>query len=289
MAGRPAPQPPFDTDLLADLHADNVPPELSGPLWSRVREDPEALRFLSLLDDVGAELRALGSDPQVLHPIPAELTHRLDRLLDDLSQSEPHTERVATVHRLPFTGPPPESSASQSPSSQSPSSQVPPSEVPSSQPPSSHRAAPNAPMPMSRFRSRRMRWIVVAAASAAVLAGTLAGIEAVRGRQVSPNALPAKESGTIQLNDDLPAAQVLGAMGRSDLTGPLAAPGAVTACVAAAGLDRSVLGSMNVTYHGKPAALILLTGPHPPKITALVVGIHCAPGDPEVLEIRDIG
>src|SRR5437879_6512936 len=89
MAARSAPQPPFSTDLLADLHADNVAPDLSEQLWPHVRHDPDALRFLRSLDDVTAELHALGQDPAVLHPMPADVTARLDRLLDQLACAAP--------------------------------------------------------------------------------------------------------------------------------------------------------------------------------------------------------
>jgi hypothetical protein len=256
-------------DLLADLHADNVSPELSRQLWPQVGNDPEALRFLRSLDDVSAELRALAEYPDLVHPMPAEVTARLDRLLDELSGGENPPERVATVHRLPATAPDADEQPADGPAAGTP----PPAE----------------PGRFGDRRGRRLRWIVAAAAAAAIVAGSAIAVLAGHGRQVTPNALPTREAETVQLDDNLTAAQVLGAMGRNDVTGPLARPGALHGCVTAAGLDRSVLGSMNVTYGGRPAVLILLTGPRPAKITALVVGNQCGPGDPAVLEIRDIG
>ncbi|MBF6176084.1 hypothetical protein [Nocardia blacklockiae] len=279
MAARSVPRPPFSTDLLADLHADNVAPELSAQLWPQVREDPESLRFLRSLDDVTAELQALGrDDARIIHEMPPEVGARLDRLLDDLARGdhpgEPASaDHVATVHRLPFR-------------------EV-PADTPSTRPMPAL-AAPDLPegqaepVHLEARRSRRLRWLTAAAAAIAVLAGTLIAIDAVRGPGSAPKALPAKDS-AVQLDEDLPTATLLSAIGRNDVTGPLAAPAAMTGCIAAAGYDRTVLGSMNVTFRGGPAVVIILTGPQPPKITALVVGSGCGPGDAQVLDQRDIG
>src|SRR4051794_41021388 len=85
---RAVPQPPYSTDLLADLHADNMPAEVSEQLWPVVRRDPEAIRFLHSLDDVTAELRALGLDERIIHPIPTEVAARLDRVLAELTEDD---------------------------------------------------------------------------------------------------------------------------------------------------------------------------------------------------------
>ncbi|BCK59376.1 hypothetical protein [Nocardia wallacei] len=284
MAARPAPQPPFSTDLLADLHADNVSPELSEQLWPQVREDPESLRFLRSLDDVTAELQALGQDSRILHEMPPEVTARLDRLLDDLSRGEhpgesAPAEQLATVHPLP-------------PRRISAESTDPPSTRP--MPALSAEAAaaqdePAAePIRLDTPRSRRWQWLTAVAAAVAVLAGTLIAIDAVRGPGQAPKALPTEQT-AVPLDDDLPTATLVSAIGRNDVTGPLAAPGAMAGCIAAAGYERPVLGSMNVTFRGAPAVVIILTGPQPPEITALVVGTGCGPGDAQLLDQRDIG
>ncbi|WP_280316787.1 hypothetical protein [Nocardia wallacei] len=284
MAARPAPQPPFSTDLLADLHADNVSPELSEQLWPQVREDPESLRFLRSLDDVTAELQALGQDSRILHEMPPEVTARLDRLLDDLSRGEhpgesAPAEQLATVHPLP-------------PRRISAESTDPPSTRP--MPALSAEAAaaqdePAAePIRLDTHRSRRWQWLTAVAAAVAVLAGSLIAIDAVRGPGQAPKALPTEQT-AVPLDDDLPTATLVSAIGRNDVTGPLAAPGAMAGCIAAAGYERAVLGSMNVTFRGAPAVVIILTGPQPPEITALVVGTGCGPGDAQLLDQRDIG
>ena len=284
MAARSAPQPPFSTDLLADLHADNVAPDLSEQLWPQVRSDPEALRFLRSLDDVTAELHALGQDSTVLHPMPADVTARLDRLLDDLAggaldNDMTPAERVATVHRLPV------SQASARPPATHPLPAVDTAALEALEPVESG----DAPAPV-RIDRRRWRWLAAAAAVIAVVAGALAGVDALRGHQTAPNALPSRQSDdVVNLSDDLPVSQLLGAMGRRDLSGPLQDPGALSGCLAAAGLDRTVLGAMNATYRTKPAVLVLLTGPNPPKITALIVGKDCRAGNSHVLVMQDIG
>ncbi len=40
------PEPPFSADLLAELHADNLPPDVADKLWPVVLRDPEAVRIL---------------------------------------------------------------------------------------------------------------------------------------------------------------------------------------------------------------------------------------------------
>lgn len=289
MAARSVPRPPFSTDLLAELHADNVPPEQAELLWPQVRRDPDAVRFLHSLDGVSAELRALSLDDRILHPIPTEVAARLDALLDELSRGE-QPQPVATVHQLhrdgsdgepPSTRPMPALDA------------VPPEPVPE-EPLSQDAdvlgaAPPDEPMSLDGHRTKRLRWFTAAAAAVAVIAGTLVAVDAATDRTVRPNALPAEHGTSVALDDELSSAAVLSAMGRNDVTGPLSGPGAMAGCVKAAVPDRTVLGSTNVTYRGESAVLILLTGPRPPKITALVVRTGCSPADPQILDMRDIG
>ena len=282
MAARSAPQPPFSTDLLADLHADNIAPDLSEQLWPQVRRDPDALRFLCSLDSVSTELRNLGEGSAILHPMPTEVTARLDSLLDELASGaappEP-AEHVATVHRLPLARPP-----------GGPPATHPLPALDAEDPEASLGDIEAAdPIPLVADR-HRWRWLAAAAAAIAVVAGSLIAVDTVWSHQTAPNALPTRQSGDdVQLSDDLPVSQLLGAMGRRDFSGPLADPGVLAGCLTAAGLDRAILGAMNATYHGQPAVLVLLTGPNPPKITALIVGKDCRAGHPHVLVTQDIG
>ena len=72
------PDPPYSTDLLADLHADVLPPEVAAALWPRVRRDPDAGRVLAALDATTAALHDLGADESYGAPIPADVLARLD-------------------------------------------------------------------------------------------------------------------------------------------------------------------------------------------------------------------
>ncbi|MBO0852437.1 MAG: hypothetical protein J2P18_01555 [Nocardia sp.] len=253
MAARSAPRPPFSTDLLADLHADNIPADQAARLWPEVRQDPEAVRFLHSLDGVRSELRALSMDDRIVHPIPDRVATRLDTLLDQLA--------------LGSAGSPPAR--------------------PDQPHPTGTTSPPQAePVSLASHRSKRLRWVAAAAATVAVLAGCLIAVTLVRGHHDRPAALPpAQDVGA----GDMSVSQVLSVMGRHDVTGPLSTPEAVTRCAGAAVPNRSVLGAANATYRGAPAVLILLTGPTPPKITALLVGPGCSAADPQVREVRDIG
>lgn len=92
------PQPPYPVELIADLHADNLPPAVQTKLWPLVRRDPDALRVLHALDRVSDELRKLGTDYGIARTIPSDVAERLDRVLD----LAPHTEQTyANVHQLP--------------------------------------------------------------------------------------------------------------------------------------------------------------------------------------------
>ncbi|MFI5778421.1 hypothetical protein [Nocardia sp. NPDC051570] len=277
MAARSMPQPPFSTDLLADLHADNLPPELSEQLWPQVREDPQALNYLRDLDDVQCQLRMLTNDSRVFHPMPGPVSARLDRLLEDLSRPTPSDEHVATVHHLPVTAPQPRSEPADAPPSTRPMPLV-------------EALEPDEPIRLDGRRSRRLRWLTAAAAAVAVIAGSLVAVDAVRGKDTPPNALPAKPSPTVALDEgDMSTGMILSAMGRHDVTGPLSSTAALTSCAAAAIPGRQILGSMNVTYAKQPAVLILLTGPRAPRITVLIVGTGCRTGDPQILATQDIG
>ncbi len=73
------PQPPYSADLLADLHADNVAPDVAAQLWPLVRKDPDAQAILAALDRVTEELRAMRYDAP---PIPDDVASFLDRVLE---------------------------------------------------------------------------------------------------------------------------------------------------------------------------------------------------------------
>ncbi|AYF74652.1 hypothetical protein D7D52_13135 [Nocardia yunnanensis] len=303
MAGTTVPTPPFSTQLLADLHAGSIPPEESERLWPAVRRDPEAMRYLSSLDRVDARLRDLGQDEHIAHPMPAEVADRLERMIADLA-AEPAPaatsapDRMATVTRLPVAPPPVVRSTHPAPAPTAPipvlngtifdTGRLDPRELEILEPEPEPEPEPDLAEPIALERpSRRLRWLTVAAAAAAVVAGTVVAVDALGAHPVAPAAPPA--AAAADLDASMPPGVLLTAMGRHDITGPLATANALSGCLRAAGLDRQVLGSKNVVFSGTPGVLVLLAGPKPPQITAAVLGTGCGPGNPQILERTDIG
>lgn len=68
--------PPWPVDVLADLHAGVLEPEVAQQLWPRVRQDPDAAAVLEALDATRAELSGLAAARPV--PMPARFAARLD-------------------------------------------------------------------------------------------------------------------------------------------------------------------------------------------------------------------
>ncbi|MEC3958058.1 hypothetical protein VMT65_33835 [Nocardia sp. CDC153] len=306
MAGTTVPTPPFSTELLADLHGGSLPPDESERLWPAVRQDPDAMRYLRSLDRVDDRLRDLGRDGTIVHPMPAEVADRLERMIDDLAADEtpaatasPTTPatRLATVTRLPIAPPPVTRSTHPAPAATAPipilngsifdTGRLDPRDLeePELELDLPEDTEPAEPLPPER-PSGRLRWLTVAAAAAAVIAGAVVAVDAVSTRTVAPAAHPAAGD---SLDASMPPTALLTAMGRHDITGPLAAGNALTTCLQAAGLDRQVLGSRSVVFSGTPGVLVLLAGPKPPQITAAVLGTGCGPGNPQVLGRADIG
>ncbi|PXX65689.1 hypothetical protein DFR70_104754 [Nocardia tenerifensis] len=263
MATRSVPQPPFSAELLADLHADNVSPELREQLWPAVRRDGDALRFVHALDDVSAELRALGRSDRIIHAMPDDIAARLEEFVDGFDLNEEPTEAGATIYQLPVFAQPEnaEGTAVSKP--------------------------PAAPISLDDRRRGRLRYLTAAAAAVAVVACASIALTAVRGTDSAPVAQPTSD--VAQFGDELNAPAMLSALGRNDATGLLSNPAARERCVRANGLDRTILGSNNIRYQDRDAVLILLTGPRSPKITALVVGTGCTTADPQRLTVQDIG
>ncbi|MFD9702781.1 hypothetical protein [Lentzea sp. NPDC059081] len=68
--------PPWSVDLIADLHAGVLPPEVAAQLRPRVEADAEALEILRALDATLADLEAL---PPI--PMPDDVAARIDAAL----------------------------------------------------------------------------------------------------------------------------------------------------------------------------------------------------------------
>ncbi|MDV8065547.1 hypothetical protein R4P64_03420 [Rhodococcus sp. IEGM 1366] len=76
------PAPPFSEDLLADLHGGVLDPETSATLWVLVDDDPDALAFVSKLDNVSHSLRTWDERIAPHEPMPPELAARIHSTLD---------------------------------------------------------------------------------------------------------------------------------------------------------------------------------------------------------------
>ncbi|CCF66304.1 hypothetical protein [Nocardia cyriacigeorgica] len=262
MATRSVPQPPFSAELLADLHADNLSRELSEQLWPAVHGDPEAQRYLRSLDEVGAQLRALGRDDHIIHPMPEDLSAKLRQWAEELEPAESDQEPTARIsEQLPA---PPHDGH----------------ETPG--------AATASVVSLDQRRRSRMRLLTAAAAVVAVIACAAIAISTVRQDDaVSPTAAPT--TADLAPGEDLDTSVALGVLGRHEVRGPLADATELAGCVTAAGYDRKVLGSSDITFRGADAVLILLAGTAPGKVTALVVEPGCTAGEPGVLAVTDIG
>ncbi|WP_378545153.1 hypothetical protein [Nocardia rhizosphaerae] len=254
------PQPPFPSELLADLHGDNLAPELREQLLPQVSTDPDALHYLNQLDEVNAHLRTLGADEHVVHRMPDDVADRMFRFIAELDAGDGPTDRVTPLAVAPPV--------------QEPSAPIP--------------QVPEAPVSLARYRSRRGLGLLAAAAAAvAVIAGAGAVVSTFGTTDGTPSAAPS--TAPAAGGDELTVTAALSALGKRDVRGPLADEAALERCVQANDVDRAVLGASSITFRGADAVLVLVAGPQPPTITALVVGPGCATGSPEQLALRDIG
>ncbi|MFF5031111.1 hypothetical protein [Nocardia salmonicida] len=254
---RSVPQPPFPSELLADLHADNLAPEVREQLWPVVRTDVDALHYLNKLDEVNTHLRTLATDERVTHRMPDDVADRMFRFVAQLDAGDGPTDRITPLSTA---------------------------QAPSAEPVST---TDEAPVSLDRYRSRRrLGLLAAAAATVAVLAGAGAVFSTFDTTEGTPTAAPFTEPAAA---DELTTAAALRTLGKRDVIGPLADDAALTRCVQANGIDRAVLGASNITFRGSDAVLVLVQGAEAPTITALVVGTGCTTGAPEQLTLRDIG
>lgn len=282
----PIPQPPFAAELLADLHAGNIDPELSARLWPAVQRDPDAKRYLDSLDELRGSLAALGTAERIAHPIPGDIAARLDALAESLGRpgGGSGTDPAWTGLADPLKDSPPTSPA------------IPPALGSAS--PELGQAGPGTAFepagrtaPVSLDARRRRRRLATGVAAAAVLVVAIGAMFFAGGgsdTDTAPTAAP-PPSASSEPGPGLDTAVALRALGRNDVGGRLADPAALTACVAANGIDRPVLGSADTDFHGREAILILVGGRNGAQITALVVGPGCGPGNPDALATTDIG
>ncbi|MFC3963761.1 hypothetical protein [Nocardia jiangsuensis] len=286
MVTRSVPQPPFSVDVLADLHAGNLEPEVREQLWPAVNRDPDALRVLRSLDEVSTRIRALGAEERVVHAMPADIAARLERFVTDLDGVEP-TEQLG--HRSAPARPGSPAGDVEATNRLAPGdvgATVRLDATDDSAHPGSRRTETVVP---PAARRRRPAYLLTAAAAVLLVLAVGVGITAILRTGTETGTPTAQPPTALDVGDQLTSAAALGIMGRNDVTGPLGSAAALQRCVAANGLERTVLGSTDVVFRGGPAVLVLLAGPRSPGVTALVVGTGCTTGDPQQLTRTDIG
>ncbi|MFC0454353.1 hypothetical protein [Rhodococcus jostii] len=144
----------------------------------------------------------------------------------------------------------------------------------------------------------RRKWAAVAAGTFAAAAAVVVTVAVVtpgsRSPEQPPVALPGSETSStppvLDLGSDPDSGRLLTLIGSRQL-GPLENPAVLAECLRANGIEpsRALLGSGEVRLDGEPGVLLLVAGPRPPQITAMVVGRECSAGDPATLDVTDIG
>jgi hypothetical protein len=243
-------EPHLPVDLLAQLHADNVPPDQAEDLWAQARADPQAMAVIDALEAVRARLAQYAVE-DFSTPIPADVAARLEQSL-----------LAATAAAQPSHSP-----------------DLVPAAV----------ASLDAARARKAKRARYFlaaAAVAIVGGTAAVVALNVSGGHSGTDSAATPPAAGALDLGSGGLSTNT----VMAAMHNKIDYGPLADPSVLAACLRDVGADRAVLGSMNVVYHGADAVLVLVAGPAAkPRgtITALIVPVDCPAGTPALLAHAD--
>ncbi|WP_051047775.1 hypothetical protein [Rhodococcus sp. AW25M09] len=91
------PDAPFSPELLAELHADALPEDVSRRLWPLVRLDEESMRVMAGLDAVSSRLHEVGEDPNGTLPIPPEVAQQIEHTIHAIEQSDRPTSDSVVV------------------------------------------------------------------------------------------------------------------------------------------------------------------------------------------------
>jgi hypothetical protein len=250
--------PPWSLDLLADLHAGALDPEVADDLRERVAADPQARATLDALE---ATRRALTELPPLR--MPEHVAARIDAAIAEEAANRA-TAPTAPLATATITAPPPP-------------------------------APPSAPANVVDFaaeRKRRRRGLIAGAGlltAAAAVIGVIAVANLTGGTTTGGDpqaASPSDQAGApLALSSDNLGAAVNDALGATDY-GPLAGRDRLDACLAANGIDQGAdpVGAREVTLDGRPGVLILLpAGANPPRWRLLVVAPDCGPNRPATL------
>ncbi len=267
-AGGGAEHPPLSLELLADLHAGVLAPEVAGEVRRRAEADPDALAVLAALDATTLTLSQL---PPLT--IPENVAARIDAALRDEATGRPSA--VSSVSE-PVTDP-----------SGSPVLTAGP-------------AAPAPVAPVIDLAARRRRRGLIAAGGLLTAAAAVIGVIAVSGltggdTTGSPIASATNDSDQmlppLELASDSLADAFDDTMSMTDY-GPLGAPGRLDACLSAiqmAPSDAKPLGAREVTLDDTPGVLLILPTGTAARFRLVVVEPDCGPGRSDVLADTTIG
>ena len=318
------PGPPFDLDVLADLHAGGYPPDVAAALRARVAADPEATAVLAALDATIGDLRELNLLPP--DPIPAPVAARLDVAIAAESAARAAAEHgaghgaVRTPARPDQTTPPDQATPPDQTTQSDPPAGLPVSSL------AAARRARDARRAADRHR-RQTRWATGLGIAAAVAAVFTVGAVVLQHGGTSGRGT-AGEAPTVTIGPTAPAATgggpssseppsgngatVPSPSGLPDLThaivavphhledllpqidgrapqGPLGAADRMAACLAANdAAGEQVLGVLPVSYTGERAyAISLRTAAG--AVHILVVGPQCGATGADLLEEQTTG
>ncbi|RZS37617.1 hypothetical protein EV193_105175 [Herbihabitans rhizosphaerae] len=243
--------PPWSIDVLADLHAGALDPDLTASLWPQVNADPEAREILAALDSTKVDLGGLSAAP--LEPMPAHFAARLDAAIEAESAA-----RAAAMAGQQQAAPP-----------QQPG------------------VAPVVSLDDAR-RRRNRRMTIAGGVFAAAAAAAAITIAVVPGNETDGTGVAAPTSNTTAPPSDGPLALDGDSLGKQQGAilsqknyGALGSEQRFSQCLAAAGVPATVkpLGAREATFQGKPgvAAVIPVVGAGGTKFRIVVVDAQCGP------------
>jgi hypothetical protein len=253
--------PPWSVDLIADLQAEVLDPDVAAELRPRVNADPEARAILAALDATRSDLRALTELPAT--PMPEKYAARLDAAIES---------ELAARAAVP----------DQRTQPSAPSNVI-------------DLAAAR------RRRNRIVGWgagvFAAAAAAVAIAAVTLPSNNTTSGVALpgdppagtsEADAAPAPSPLTFKA-EELGTTQLEAAQGANDY-GPFAETAKRTACFTANGINKDAdpLGGRQVTVDGKRGTLFVLSSGLG-KFRLIAVEPSCGPANPAVLADKTIG
>lgn len=245
------PGPPWSVDVLADLHAGVLEPEVAAALRPRVTADPAAAEVLAALDATVADLAAL---PPPALPVPVAAR------IDDALAAEAARRNLPAVPPAPI-----------------PPAPIPPVSLDAAR---RRRRAGWAGAGLLAAAAVAIGVVVVAGLDGQTAGTPVAGDSAT----AAPGSMP------LALRRGALGEAVGETLGAADY-GPLGGPGQLAACLAANGVPAAAepLGVREVTLDGRPGVLIALPAGQLGRFRLLVVGPDCGPGNPSLLADQNVG